>query len=153
LRTSPSISPWVPPWSIASVMSSATAEPATHSQECPRSLSGIHRMGPYATAYLHNAATGRIHVAYFSLAPFPGQIQHVVKRWRCKGHHTIGAETQVAAERHMAELHDALGLESDMVPDLGHIDWDGETGLVLLAGPDGKPISPRIQGAEPVVCP
>lgn len=77
----------------------------------------------YAVAFIHNTSTGRIHVAYFIQAPFPGEGAQPCLRWRSRAHHTLGAETQEEADRHMIELREKLGGDP---ADLGHVDWDGE---------------------------
>jgi hypothetical protein len=95
----------------------------------------------HATAYLHHAGLGRIFVAYFDLAPFADQADYSVKRWRCRGYHATGAIDLVGAAIHMTNLHADYGLRTASVLDLGHLLWDGEAGLTVITGVDGRPIN------------
>jgi len=84
----------------------------------------------YATAFIHNLATGRIHVAYFSQAPFPGGPKNQpCIRWRSRGHHhTVGAKDQEEADAHRIELEACLkdNFDEKNPVHLGHMQWDGE---------------------------
>jgi hypothetical protein len=75
----------------------------------------------YATAYLHNTITGRIHAAYFRELPHD--------RWRSQGYHTTGADDPFQARMHMSDLRERFAGAAD----LGLIKWDGEIPLTIRA--------------------
>ena len=85
----------------------------------------------FAHCMIDNQATGRIHVCYFTLAPFPGGVMEP-RRWKSRGHHTAGAANQQEADRHLAEIRKALGVPGTV--DLGRVEWDGQgvPALVLV---------------------
>ena len=95
----------------------------------------------HATAYLHHPGSGRIFVALFKVAPFAEKADYRIKRWRCSAYHATGAIDLVGAEIHMANLHSDHGLRTSSVVDLGHLLWDGEAGLTVIASADGRAIN------------
>lgn len=90
-------------------------------------------MPPYAHCMIDNTTTGRIHVCLFYVSPLPGGVT-VPRRWKSKGHHTVGAADQAEADQHLAQIREGLGVTTTV--DLGRAAWDGQgvPALVLLDG-------------------
>ena len=77
----------------------------------------------YAVGTIRNTRTGRLHVAYFTMRPFPGGRTTPI-RWQSRGHHTAGATTREEAAEQMEQLKTAI--KCDDPKDLGDLEWDGE---------------------------
>lgn len=74
-------------------------------------------------AMLRNTATDRWHPLLFRPAPLPGDPEFSIPRYKSKGHHTEGFDTEQEGKTYIAAMCEKHGFEdrSSII-----FDWNGE---------------------------